>query len=277
VRIPRFQLVEVEDEPWLPPLLRRAMTDFLAEVTARTDPYRSAAPIVAGLIAEAPNREVVDLCSGAGGPWPGLLESLPPDRRPAMLTLSDAYPNVAALARFPAGTRVRYREKPTPAHETPADSGAAQTIFSAFHHFPPRAARRLLAATTRTGAPIAVFEATERSLRALGLMLTVPFLVWALTPLIRPRRWWRWVLTYPIPIVPLLVMWDGLVSCLRSYRPEELRELAGSKELAHMRWEVGQVHRPGTPLPVTYLIGRPLVRTARVGEVPRDRAVAERG
>lgn len=50
----------------------------------------------------------------------------------------------------------------------------------------------------------------------------------ALTPLLRPLRLSRLLLTYVVPLIPTLVAWDGTVSALRAYSPDELLEIARS-------------------------------------------------
>jgi hypothetical protein len=86
-------------------------------------------------------------------------------------------------------------------------------------------------------------------------MLLAPLFVLLITPRIRPWSWARLALTYVVPIVPLLVVWDGLVSCLRSYRLAELRALTAGLDRGYA-WEVGEYRRRGAV--VTYLIGAPV-------------------
>jgi hypothetical protein len=93
--------------------------------------------------------------------------------------------------------------------------------------------------------------------RRLGVLLTtalIPLLVLALTPWTRPRLW-QLLLTYVVPILPLIITWDGLVSCLRTYRPDEL--LALTEGLDGHRWTAGHVRHRGVVL--TYLIGEPVL------------------
>ena len=62
----------------------------------------------------------------------------------------------------------------------------------------------------------------------------------ALVPLARPFRLSRLLFTYLLPAIPALVAWDGTVSALRAYTPDELLELArsvpGSERYS---WEAG--------------------------------------
>ncbi|MEZ5362682.1 MAG: hypothetical protein R2748_10195 [Bryobacterales bacterium] len=64
--------------------------------------------------------------------------------------------------------------------------------------------------------PIAAFEAAEALGGDLPLVL-VPLFVLLMTPFIRPFRWSRLFWTYVIPVLPLAIFWDGVVSYLRAY------------------------------------------------------------
>jgi hypothetical protein len=58
---------------------------------------------------------------------------------------------------------------------------------------------------------------------------------------------------------PNLAAFDGVVSCLRTYTPDELRELAKSVDGATgYDWTAG--HAGGGPIPMTYLVGTPVRR-----------------
>jgi hypothetical protein len=77
------------------------------------------------------------------------------------------------------------------------------------------------------------------------------------TPFIRPFRWSRLFWTYLVPVVPLVSLFDGLVSCLRTYSIQELRELTEDLGANNYRWNVGELKGKG-PIPITYLIGFPV-------------------
>ncbi len=98
-------------------------------------------------------------------------------------------------------------------------------------------------------------EVTSRTLRALATILLMPVFVWILTPRMRPFRWSRWLLTYLAPLIPLVVLWDGVVSCFRTRTPEEL--LALTRNFPQYDWQAGYARAHGTWLAPVYLIGRP--------------------
>ncbi|MCC6523166.1 MAG: hypothetical protein IT373_10935, partial [Polyangiaceae bacterium] len=111
------------------------------------------------------------------------------------------------------------------------------------------------------GVPIAVFEVVERSPKGVLASLFVPLLVWIFTPLVRPLTVPRLLFTYLVPLLPLTIFWDGLVSALRAYRPAELRATTESLSSDGYRWEVGVARLRGKPA-VTYVLGVPVGRGA---------------
>jgi hypothetical protein len=246
--LPRLQLFEWNDQPWLPEPLRRAETEYLATVLGIARPFAPLAPRVAALAATCSHR-VVDLASGSGGPWRTLHGDVAAaggvDPR---VTLTDLYPNT----RVGAG---HYEHEPVDARAVPSRLSGLRTMFDGFHHLRPDDARAVLADAHHAGAPIVVAEATNRRVHVVAASIViVPLLVFVLTPLIRPFSVARLVLTYVLPILPLLIVWDGVVSCLRTYRPDEL--MAMTRGLDGFRWSAGETKSRGSI--VTYLIGEPL-------------------
>ena len=118
-----------------------------------------------------------------------------------------------------------------------------------------------MAAAVRDKQGIAIAEATSRTPFGLAMMAFVPLAVWLLTPAIRPFRWSRLFWTYVVPVIPVAVLFDGVVSCLRTYTPDEMlamaREVGGEEYEWEYEWEYGVEYPPGSPIPIPYLIGVP--------------------
>lgn len=170
--------------------------------------------------------------------------------------LTDLYPNRSAMLRIQeaSGGRTTFRPDPVDASAVPPDLPGVRTLFTALHHFRPEQARAVLADAVRQQQPIAAFEFTERSLRGVLLSALSPLLVWLSTPRIRPLRPARLVWTFLVPLVPLTVLVDGVVSCFRTYSPAELRELTAGFET--YIWQSGTVSGH-SPFAITYLVGYP--------------------
>ena len=81
--------------------------------------------------------------------------------------------------------------------------------------------------------------------------------VLVLTPAVRPFRWSRLFWTYVVPVLPLAILFDGLVSCLRTYTSDEMLVLGHDDGGEEYKWEAGFVRPAGSPLPIPYLLGVP--------------------
>ncbi|QAT83005.1 hypothetical protein EJ065_1402 [Corallococcus coralloides] len=250
--LPRLHLFEFLDQSWLPAPLRRGEVDYLHVVLDKTRPYDGMATQLAALLRMAGTNQIVDLCSGTGGPWRTLLPVLQKQNAEAEVLLTDLHPTPGL--ELPPGAH--YRDTPVDATRVPEELTGVRTLFEGLHHLRPAQVRALLEDAVARRVPFAAFELTQRSpLYILFQLLLVIPLVWGFTPLIRPRRWWRWLLTYLVPIIPLLVLWDGVVSSLRTYAPEDLEKLTAGLDANGYTWHTG-VHR-ARGMAITYLIGQP--------------------
>lgn len=265
----RLQLFEFEDLPWFPRLLRDSMTEWLGFMNARNGGWDVFAPHLGALLRASQSERLVDLGSGAGGPAQRLRRVVAETQGiDPLLLLTDKYPNRDALERAAADAsgRVAYHSEPVDATDVPVELQGVRTMFCSFHHFRPEMARRILADARDKGRAIGVFEGTARSVAAMVVTATAPLAVLLTTPFIRPFRLRRLVFTYLLPIVPLLCLWDGLISCLRTYSSRELRELVHDLESDVYTWDVGELRFPQSPVTVAYLLGYDPRRSA-----PRDR------
>ena len=93
-------------------------------------------------------------------------------------------------------------------------------------------------------------------------------MVLLMTPWIRPVKMSRLLFTYLLPIIPLLVLFDGLVSCVRTYSVEELRKLTEGLDGKDFSWEAGEIGGGKSPVPVIYLIGCPEKGDETIAKVP---------
>jgi hypothetical protein len=250
----RVHLFELIDQSWIPAFLRDAETDYLATVIAKARPFHPLAKQIAPLL-DAHDDRIVDLASGGAGPWPSLRDAIASERsgRAPSVTLTDLYPNTRAFARA-AADGIAHEATPVDATAVPARLRGVRTMFDGLHHLRPEAARAVLVDAHRARVPIVIGEALGRRPSTLIGVLLIPLFVLLLTPLVRPFSIARLVFTYLVPILPLVIAWDGFVSCLRTYRPHEL--LALTEGLDGYRWTAGDIsHRGGT---LTYLVGEPM-------------------
>lgn len=252
--LPRLHGLEIHEQPWCPASLRDTATDYLQFIANVFGAYNGMAPRLKEALAESGSESVVDLCSGGGGPWLSLLAAFGDDAPRVVLT--DRFPNREAFERavdVGAG-RIAFEPEPVDVMHVPERLRGFRTLFAALHHFRPDDARAILADAVENRQPIAIFEGTERRiLQLLSMLFLVPILTLLSMPFVRPFRISRIVWTYLIPLAPVLIVFDGIVSCLRTYTEDEMREL--TRGLDGYRWEIG-VERSG-PAGIPFIIGTP--------------------
>jgi hypothetical protein len=276
----RVQFIELHEQPWFPSSLRADVTDALQFGFNLLHAYAPIAPLLQNVIDSSGNRtnggqsttgqstatqSIVDMCSGGGGPWLDLCRELrcPDDGRDSarlQVWLTDKYPNLEAFQSVSASSdhHITFYPEPVDAMKVPGALKGLRTMFTSFHHFPPEDARAILQNAVDAGESIGIFEATRRAPSTIGLIFAGILLMFVHTPRIRPFRWSRLLWTYLIPIIPLVLLFDGVVSCLRTYQPQELREIVAQLTPCQYQWDIGELATG--KMPVTYLIGYPKSR-----------------
>jgi len=260
----RLHLFEIADQPWCPSAVRDGCVEYLQFMGDAGKIYAPIAPQLAAALRQSGDTLVVDLGSGAGGPWRSLLPALAQVGEHPRVRLTDRLPDRAAfdrIARDTAGV-VTGDPRSVDAAAVPEDLRGVRTIFSALHHFRPDEVRAVLRDAVARRECIAAFEATRRDARAILLMGLTPFFVLFATPFVRPFRWSRLFWTYVLPAIPLVTIFDGVVSCLRVYTPDELRALTRdlcADDANDYTWEAGEIG--SGPIPITFLVGKPAPRS----------------
>lgn len=253
----RRHLFELNETAWMPSTLKALITDYLRTLIELTEPFSPQLPLITQALQCADEGAgVVDLCSGGGGPWRHLspqLNRLAGRAVPVLLT--DKYPSITTAALLGCPPEVEWRLTPVDATAVPGCLPGMRTLFNGFHQFMPTVATDILRDAVEHGESIVVMELLRRSYANFLVVLFTPFLVWVFTPWIRPFSWRRLGLTYVLPVAPLIILWDTLVSVLRCYTPQELRHMGQTAAGDRYVWFAGTYRHWGAS--VTFLVGYP--------------------
>ena len=273
----RYHLFEFQDLAWFPALLRDSITNWLRdEVVVGGRVYESVAPLVAQLLKSQPTSQLVDLCSGGSGPWEYLKAEIDDLCRSdgcgaPTLTLTDLYPNAEAfrVAAEHLGQGVNFCLEPVDSRRVPHDLPGVRTMFSAFHHLQPPAARAVLADAATSRQPIGIFDFT-RGTRGSNFLLAwhVPLSLVRRVHTWRPRNRILLLCTYVLPVTLITCAWDAIASNLRMYLSEDLARMTADLGSESYRWETGVIGA-SDPNPITYVLGYPVGHglSAAAGEV----------
>jgi hypothetical protein len=254
------RFIEFHDQKWFPKFLRDGVTDALQFILSLGGTYRPIVPLLSRAIQDSGAERVVDLCSGGGGPWLWLYKLLRMQTgRAVKICLTDKYPNTEAfesVRRETHGQVTGYADRADAAN-LPAGLCGFRTMFSSFHHFNPADATAILQNAVDNRQGIGIFEAARR--HPLTILSTALVLVAgvATAPFMRPLRISRLFWMCIVPVIPLVLFFDGVISCLRAYSQEELRVLVSQVKTDDYVWQIGE--QSGGPAPITYLIGHPAV------------------
>ena len=171
--------------------------------------------------------------------------------------LTDKFPNQVTVEKVAseADPHISYLPQPVDALKVPVDLAGFRTIFSSFHHFNTKQASLILQNAVDDGEGIAIFEVARPRILTMALTTLMFVAGFASALFMRPIRLARLFWTCVVPVVPLVLFLDGVVSCLRAYTPKQLWEMVSSLRSREYTWEVGE--DSSGLVTVTYLIGYP--------------------
>jgi hypothetical protein len=253
-----LELREIHDHPAFPRALRDLVTDAMQSVWEFANSYNVILSRLLRGMERAGTREVLDLCSGGGGPWLRLAREPELQTIPGVIVrLTDKYPNRLAFERVIAtASLLKVELSPVDATRIPGHLPGFRTFFSSFHHFDVEDAGTVLRDAMEQRRGVGIFEMPQRCAKTIFMICCIPLISWILAPTIRPFKWSRLFWIYLVPVVPFVLAFDGIVSCFRAYSREELEWLIAPLQSSGYEWEIGE-ERSGF-LPVTYLLGYPV-------------------
>ena len=254
---------EFHDQQWFPKSLRDGVTDALQLILSLGGIYRPIVPMLNKAVEASGAARIVDLCSGGGGPWLWLYRLLCVSAgRRIEICLTDKYPNIEAFenARRRTDGKITFYPGSVDTASLPRELSGFRTIFTSFHHFAPDEAVAILQNAVDDGQGIGVFEAAKRDPLTILLTVLMPLAGFLTAPFARPFRMSRIFWTYFIPVIPFVLFFDGVISCLRAYSQKELSLLATQVKAENYVWQIGE--RSGGLAPVTFLVGYPKPVTA---------------
>ncbi|RJS19683.1 hypothetical protein DRW03_21950 [Corallococcus sp. H22C18031201] len=258
--MPRLQLFELEDQPWFPATLRRGVTDFLAFVWGLSDDrYSEFVTRLKKAMEAMGEHTLLDMASGSAGPVPKLIQLMEErENYKVDALLTDLYPDVETFEKVKTQHpgRIDYVATPVDATAVPPEYSGFRIMCNSFHHLPPEQARKVLADAVAQRRGIAIMELVERRGPAIAMTAAALLNVPLTTPFIRPVKLDRLAFTYLLPLIPFAAAFDGVVSCLRTYSVEEMRELTQGLSDDYI-WEIDRLTNAGNPFGLMMLIGRP--------------------
>lgn len=255
----RIHAFEFGDLIWFPKSFRNYGTDYLQFVANTFDIYKDVIPVIKKGIESSANNTIIDIASGGGGGLVKIAGHLKKGIPDLKIILSDYYPNLNAFKNTKAKQPdvFEYIAESVNAMDVPNYLKGFRTQFLSLHHFRPNDAKAILQNALDNNQAIGIFEAQQRDIKSLVGMFLSPIAVLIMTPFIKPFKVDRLIFTYLIPVLPLITLWDGVVSVLRTYTVRELKQMISElRNNAHFDWEVDVAK--GKQYKILYLLGTPV-------------------
>ena len=255
----RFHLFEFEDLSWFPNWLRICLTRLIVVVHKLVGSTEVIKDELAQLIRSTGQQQIVDLCSGSGGPMVGVIEQLNQDQSTSSikLILSDLYPNTTLFKSFHEHPDISYQDSPVDATNLENAPAGIKSMICSFHHMPPDQAQNILQSACSNKETLFIYEMSDNSYPAWLWWTAFPtniIMCFFITPFVRPLTWQQLLFTYLIPIIPICFAWDGAVSNARTYTVEDMNELLSNERCENYNWNIKTIKQKGRKL---IIIGQP--------------------
>ena len=199
--------------------------------------YKLWVPAFSDFIANINSKKLMECCSGAGDPLV-LIDSQLNKQRFADVSflLSDIQPHSEFVDKFNKSddARFRYIEQSIDVTKTKEEFNYPKIFINSFHHLSPVQVEGVLKENFDARNEIIIMEYVRNSFLGYLSMFVGPLVVLLTLPfIVRLKHLPVMVLfTYIIPLFPLMMLWDGVVSCKHEYsvgRLKKIIELAGLK------------------------------------------------
>ena len=241
-------------------MFRDWMTGYLRFLFVTFKLYQPVLPLLKEALVKSNTNQILDLCSGSGGEMESIYENLKLTFNVNIqILLSDLYPNILIYSYLEAKTKkgISYISKPVDAINVPSEANGFRTIFSGFHHFDQKTAKKVLQNAVDARQGIGIFDGGNKSVwMVLVIIIIHPLLLFLCTPFFRPFSISRLFFTYLVPVIPFCTVWDGVFSIIRLYKPNELLQMALEVECENYTWISGKV-RNKFGMSIAFLIGYP--------------------
>ncbi|MFK7824585.1 MAG: hypothetical protein AB8G05_10530 [Oligoflexales bacterium] len=240
----RIHFFELLDLSGWPDIFRRGCTSYLQWITNKLNIFYIAPAIILKTLKTCKATKILDLGSGAGGPWFSLYKKVHSKNSDCKIILSDKYPNSEGISRVQElkNPNFVYEEESVDALCVQIQEPLVRTQFFAFHHFKPADAKVFLLDGIKNSQGILIFDGSARD-KWKGIISSPLILLMTLlsSPFWKPFRKENIVFSL-IPIIPFAIMFDGIVSYLRFYSKKELEEIVAEIDsTGKYQWKIEDV------------------------------------
>ena len=191
-------------------------------------------PVIRDFYQSIHSEVIMDPCAGSGH-VNFLLEKEFRDEKEIKFILSDFMTNRAPMfskkINEHRNPRLKYVEKSVDVLNMKEDELKIPKMFiNSFHHFNKEQVSKILSSHARTGTDVLVLEYCRKTFLNFVSIFLGPIIGMLLFPFIVKKEDFllSFLFVFIISIIPIMLLWDGIVSSLRTYGASDIREILTS-------------------------------------------------
>lgn len=209
----RKQIAQIMNLSWFPKPIKKLVSEFLDWFVVRVNATKPFIPLIEAVLEKTQTKKIINIEFNIGAGIETVKPFLKEDITVASIPISKFNTNEKGLYLF----------------------------VNSFHQLNSAEARRILQRIADSGNPVVVVEGNNDSLwQIVGMTIFVPLTVLLTAFFIKPFRFSRIILTYIIPILPVIIVIDGCIALLKLYNPSDLLALTSSLNAEHYEWKAGK-------------------------------------
>ncbi len=192
--------------------------------------YKLWVPAFSEFIREVDSRKFMECCSGAGEALKLVASEL--DKKEfedIEFLLSDIKPHPEFVKKINQSNDLsfRYIDKAIDVTKIEDDFNYPKIFINSFHHLSVEQVEKIFKVNFDQGNEIIVMEYVRNTLMGYLSMLMGPIIVFLTLPFVVRLKHLPLmaIFTYLIPLFPLMMLWDGCVSCLHEYSEKKLTQI----------------------------------------------------
>lgn len=223
-----MRLFEFGDLKITPAIYRKYLREYLFFFYKIFGYYRLWLPYVSAFIIRTNKKVLMEHCSGDGRVLL-LIESQLFGREFDEISYiqSDIRPDFFAKKINQLNSKFHYIEKKVDATRCNDYNKHPKIFINSFHHFTREQALKILEKNLKNRNEVIILEYCRNSILGyLSMFISLP-VIFVTLPFRTDTKDlpMMFLFTYALPLFPLMVLWDGIISCLRSYSNMELAKI----------------------------------------------------
>ena len=225
-----MHLFEFGDQNFVPDFYHEFLRDFMGQLYKKLGHYKLWTDSFSKFCERNRSGIIHDPCAGSGEINELLIRELPNFQDYKFLLsdlMADQTPEYHEYFKQIHEIDIEYAKKSKNLLTGVAKPNMPKIFINSFHHFKKAQAKVILTKNLEIGNEILILEYCHKTLMSYISMMAGPIMSLIMFPLVVTKKTFLpcFIFCYLIPIIPLMLLWDGFVSCLRTFDTKDIKKI----------------------------------------------------